>query len=168
MMINRFIRASRVKAVPTQYGVTRRVSSALMLGLVTALTLTIAACGGGGGDSITGPTSPTGSYKLTTVQGKALPYRVYSEVNYTVDVADASVTLNAGGAFTAAMRTEERVDNHLSVYADTVTGNWVLTGSKVDLTVSDGTHTIGTWSGKTLSFTDSSGVTPLTYVYTMQ
>ncbi len=167
MSINRRIRASIVKGLPTQYRLTRRISSMLMLGIVASLTMTIAACGGTGADAVTGPQTITGTYKLSTVQGKGLPYRIYSDVNYSFDVADGSIALNTNGSFTAAIRSEERVENHLSVYADTSTGNWMQTGTKIDLTISDGTHAVGSLSGKTLTFVDSSGVTPLTYVYTL-
>ena len=107
----------------------------LMLGSVTALTLLIAACGG---DSGTGPASVIGSYQLTTVQGKALPYRLFSETNYSLDVADGSIALNGDGNFVATMRSEERVDGHLSVYADTATGKWLLSGAKINFSASDG------------------------------
>jgi hypothetical protein len=167
MMSHRRMRTSPVKALPTQYRLTRRISSMLMLGVVTVLTVAIAACGGSG-DGGTGPSTTTGTYQLTTVQGKALPYRLYSDVNYSVDVADGSVTLTTDGNFLATLRSEERVENHLSVYSDTATGKWALSGSKVDFTLSDGSHTSATLSNHTMTLVDSSGVTPLTYVYTQK
>ena len=169
MSINRRIRASLEKGLPTQYGKTRRISSTLMLGIVTSLTLLIAACSG---DSATSspnaPTSPVGAYQLTTVQGKALPYRMYSDVNYTVDVSDGTISLSGDGNFVATMKSEERVENHLSVYADTAIGKWALNGTNVFLTASDGSKTSGVWAGAKLTLTDSSGVTPSVYVYTMK
>jgi hypothetical protein len=166
MKTNRRMHTSIVKSLTTQYHLTRRTSSTLMLGLVTALTLLIAACGG---DSGTGPSGGVvGSYQLTTVQGKGLPYRLYSDVNYSVDVADGTIAINGDGNFLATMRSEERVENHLSVYADTATGKWSLSGTSIDFLASDGTRTTGKISGKSITLTDSSGVTPVVFVYTQK
>src|SRR5437016_1516493 len=74
MSINRRIRASLVKGLPTEYRVTRRISSMLMLAIVTSITMVIAACGGDSSSGPAAPTNPTGAYQLTTVQGQALPY----------------------------------------------------------------------------------------------
>ena len=165
MMTNRRMHTSIVKSLSTQYRLTRRISSTLMLGLVTALTLLIAACGG---DSSTGPSSVVGNYQLTTVQGKGLPYRLYSDVNYSVDVSDGTIAIKGDGNFVATMRSEERVENHLSVYADTATGKWALSGTNIDFLASDGTRTTGKVSGNSITLTDSSGVTPVVFVYTQK
>jgi hypothetical protein len=165
MMTNRRIRPSIVKVLPTQYRTDSRTTSRWIAPVIAVLVMMIAACGG---DSATGPQSVAGTYGLTTVGGKALPYRMFSDVNYTLDIAQGSIALRGDGSFVAALRSEERVENHLSVYADTATGTWVLSGSKIDLTTSDGMHQSIALGNHTLTVVDSSAVVPLTYVYSMQ
>jgi hypothetical protein len=168
MMTNRRMYPSFVYRLSTQYRNSHALTSRAIAPLVLVATLLLAACGG---DSGTGPATTAtvaGTYNLTTVQGKSLPYRVYSETNYSLDVARGSMLLNSNGSFTAAMRSEERVQSYLSVYDDTATGTWVLNGSKIDITTSDGLKQSAVLSGKTLTVTDSTTVVPLVFVYTMQ
>lgn len=131
-------------------------------GLLLAAAVVALACGG---DSATAPTSPVGAYQLSTVQGKPLPFRLYADTNYSFDIAKGTLSLASDGNFTATFLSEERVEGHLSVYTDTTTGGWVLSGSSITFTASDNSKTKGTWSGRTISLVDSTGVSPVTYVY---
>ncbi|MEO5814675.1 MAG: hypothetical protein ABIT20_05290 [Gemmatimonadaceae bacterium] len=150
----------------TLYGTTRVRTSVRRLALMAVGVLAIACGDAGTGPGAGQPTTPVATYQLTTVQGKALPYRLFSDVNYSVDVAKATLTLSVDGSFLAAFVSEERVENHLSVYTDTTTGGWTQTGTSITFTASDDTKQKGTWSGKTISLVDTTGVAPVTYVYT--
>jgi hypothetical protein len=140
-----------------------RLAARLLVGVV-ALASFVNACGGGdGGTGRSG--SAAGEYTLTSVNAKPLPYRVYSETAYSLDVTSGSIVLKTDGSFQAASRVEERVDNHLSVYADTAVGKWVIGGSTLTFTGSDSTKQGAQWSGSSITLVDSTGVTPLTFVY---
>ncbi len=147
---------------PKRYSTARVRTSVLRRGALLAAAVIAIACGG---ESATAPTSPVGAYQLSTIQGKPLPFRLYSDTNYSFDIAKGTLSLGSDGNFTAAFLSEERVEGHLSVYADTSTGAWALSGTSITFTASDNSKTKGIWSGRTISLVDSTGVTPVTYVY---
>lgn len=131
------------------------------LALLLSLIGMVVACG----DSGTEPVSVTGEYQLSMVNGKALPYRLFSDVGYTVDVTRSSLSLKADGSFLAALTSEERVEGNLSVYVDTAGGRWLQTGNTIKFTTTDSLKSTGTWTGKTLSVIDSGFVVPVVYLY---
>lgn len=130
--------------------------AALLLAVVAA----VAACG----DS-TGPKSPDGDYQLSTVNGRALPYRQFADTNYTVDVTKSSLALNPDGSFLLVLTSEERVESHLSTYVDSTNGTWKLDGDVVTLTTPDSVTQSATWAGTTIAIVDSTTLPPVSYLY---
>lgn len=122
----------------------------------------IAACGG---DSATGPKSAVGMWALTTVNGKALPFRMFADTGFSLDITQSTIDLKADGSFLSTLRSEERVENHLSVYADSGSGKWVLSGSTLTFTAPDSSKQSAAFDGSSITLADSSTVVPLTLVY---
>lgn len=111
------------------------------------------------------PTSPDGDYALSQINGKGLPYRMYSDTNFTLDVTRSALSLKADGSFFVTLTSEERVEGFLSTYVDSVSGVWRQDGAAITLTMSDSTTQRGTWAGTTLSIVDSTAFPVTTYLY---
>jgi hypothetical protein len=121
----------------------------------------VAAC-----SDTSGPSSPDGDYSLSQINGSALPYRMYSDTNYTVDVTRSALSIKGDGSFWVTLTSEERVEGFLSTYVDSAAGVWRQDGEIITLTMSDSTKQKGTWAGSTLAITDSTSVPVTTYLYT--
>lgn len=132
-----------------------------LMAVVVAMVATVVACG----DS-TGPTTPIGAYVLSSVNSKSLPFRLFADTGFTVDITASSLVVNGDGSFLASFRSEERVENNLSVYVDTTTGKWVQAGNAITFTNSDSVKQVATWTGANIAIPDSSSVVPLLYLYT--
>lgn len=128
--------------------------------LVIGLAATVLACG-----DATGPVTPVGDFSLATVNGKPVPYRLFADTGFSLDIAKGTLSLKADGSFLATLRSEERVQNHLSVYADTGTGTWAVVGSTLTFTAPDSSKQTALFAGSGITLIDSSGVAPLTYLY---
>jgi hypothetical protein len=113
----------------------------------------------------TAPATPNGDYALTQINGKGLPYRMFSDTNFTLDVTRSALSLKADGSFFVTLTSEERVEGYLSTYVDSVGGAWRQDGQKITLTMSDSTRQSGTWTGTTLAIVDSTSVPITTYLY---
>jgi hypothetical protein len=124
------------------------------------LAIAVAAC-----TDTSGPKSPDGDYALSQINGKSLPYRMYSDTNFTVDVMKSALSLKTDGTFYVTLTSEERVEGFLSTYVDSVGGVWRQDGEIISLTMSDSTKQSGTWAGTTLAIVDSTAVPITTYLY---
>jgi hypothetical protein len=111
------------------------------------------------------PTSPDGDYALSQINGKGLPYRMYSDTNFTLDVTRSALSLKTDGTFYVTLTSEERVEGFLSTYVDSVGGVWRQAGETITLTMSDSTTQSGTWAGTTLAIVDSTAIPVTTYLY---
>jgi hypothetical protein len=121
----------------------------------------VAAC-----SDTSGPKSPDGDYSLSQINGKALPYRMYSDTNFTVDVTRSALSIKGDGTFWVTLTSDERVEGFLSTYVDSVAGVWRQDAEVITLTMSDSTKQKGVWSGSTLAISDSTTVPVTTYLYT--
>ena len=139
----------------------------------TAATLVIAACGKSDSPSQpAGPSpadSPAGSFSLTTINAKPLPYMMYSDTNYTVEVSAGSFLLQTSAKFIATITSRETVLGHVSVYVDSASGTWahpVATPTSVVFTGIDGSTQTATCDGKKLTLAVVDGMITTTYVCT--
>ncbi|HEU4721760.1 MAG TPA: hypothetical protein VFS59_10400 [Gemmatimonadaceae bacterium] len=122
--------------------------------------VTVAAC-----TDTSAPLSPDGDYALSQINGKGLPYRMYSDTNFTLDVTRSALSLKTDGTFYVTLTSEERVEGFLSTYVDSVGGVWRQDGEAITLTMSDSTRQSGTWAGTTLTIVDATTVPSTTYLY---
>ena len=138
-----------------------RLDRALRLVAFVLAVVAVAAC-----SDTSGPKSPDGDYALSQINGKGLPYRMYADTNYTVDVTRSALSIKGDGSFWVTLTSEERVEGFLSTYVDSAAGVWRQDGEIITLTMSDSTKQKGTWSGSTLAITDSTTAPVTTYLYT--
>ena len=122
-------------------------------------------------DSSTGPdapTTPVGSYSLSSFNGKNVPVTLFSDTNYLVTLATASLSLTADGNYQAISTIRETVLGHLSTYVDTTNGTWVEGAARALVFTDrlDGRKVSGSWAGFNLTLADSSEGTVNTAVYT--
>lgn len=137
-----------------------RLARVSRLAAFVLAVVAVAAC-----SDTSGPKSPDGDYALSQINGKSLPYRMYSDTNFTLDVTRSAMSLKADGSFWVTLTSEERVEGFLSTYVDSAAGVWRQDGEIITLTMSDSTKQKGTWAGSTLAITDSTTVPVTTYLY---
>jgi hypothetical protein len=132
-------------------------------------TAVLGACG----DS--GPTEPAGSpsdpvagtFALTTVNAEGLPFSVFNDAGYKLEITKGTVALDTAGTFIISTTTRETVAGNVSVYADTARGTWTQNEGAVALTIAPGGPTGNAeWDGRRLTLVETDGISSTTYVYT--
>jgi hypothetical protein len=138
------------------------------LTLVVALIYTVAC----GKDSATAPVGnpndpAAGSFALTSVDARALPFAILSDSFYKLEVTAGTAVLQATGSFIMPLTTRETVAGHASVYVDTTRGTWTQAAGSISLTATPGAVTTNaTWDGRHLTVMFEIGPSTNTYVYT--
>lgn len=125
-----------------------------------AALVTIALAGGcsDGGATDPGPPAPSpndpvaGAFALATVNTRALPFPIFAEAGFTLELTQSQLTLQAGGQFVLAITTVETVAGFPSTYQDTTRGSWTQNAGSVALNATDGTVAAATWDGRQLGF----------------
>jgi hypothetical protein len=146
--------------------------SIVLLGVVLAVVVvacsgskdaTTAPTGGGGGSGT--PGSPAGSFALSTVNAKPLPYMMFSDTGYTLETTGGTFALQAGGKFTATITSRETIVGIVSIYVDSTFGTWSnSTPSTIIFTnTADGTTQNATWDGTKMTIMDASSSSTLVY-----
>ena len=142
------------------------------------VTLALIACAGGAAacnkDSPTeieppgDPNEPAaGTFALSTVDAKALPYTVLADTGYSIEVTAGTAVLDTNHTFLMPLTTRETVAGFVSTYVDTTRGTWTQNVGAITLTVGS-TPAGATWDGRRLTVMWSIGPVINTYVYTKQ
>jgi hypothetical protein len=132
----------------------------------------LAALGACGSDSTTGPgtdpipTTPVGSYTITSVNGKGLPVALFAEASYTYEVTNGTIALTNDGKYSVVTTFRQTLPGSTSAFVDSTGGTWVRTGSNIQLTnTQDGSLDTATWDKGILTFVEVDGKVTTTYVY---
>lgn len=114
------------------------------------------------------PNTPAaGTFALTKVDTKALPFEILSDSFYKLEVTAGSAVLQTTGQFIMPLTTRETVAGHASTYVDTTRGTWSQVAGAITLVVTPGsTSSNAAWDGKRLTVMFAIGPTANTYVYT--
>jgi len=162
-----------MKESRTAYGTSRwTIGRAPTLGRVAlcAALAWIAACGSdttGPGNAPPPPSSPVGSYTISTVNGKSLPVAIYSEVNYTYEVTTGNIGLTNDGKYSLVTTYRQTIPGNVETFVDSTGGTWLLSGTTISLTDGqDGSTGQITWATNQLSFAIVDGKVTNTFVYT--
>lgn len=131
------------------------------------MVLALGACAG---DGATGPGAgtPEGNYTLSTVDAKALPYMMYSDTGYTLEVMSGSLTVSAGGKWVARATTRETVAGFVSTYTDSTFGTWTTASSGSTVTLLNTETSVAasaTWTTSDITVTEVDGTVSRKIVY---
>ncbi len=102
----------------------RTVTTAVLL-----VTLTTACSKGEGATGpVTPPPPPTpvGGYTLRTIDAKVMPYAMYTEPDYTLEVISGTLSVTANGKWVSKSVARETVAGNISTYSDSTFGTWSL------------------------------------------
>lgn len=139
---------------------------------VLAITLTTACSKG---DSVTGPApappppaTPVGSYTLSTIDAKALPYTMFADTGYTLEVTSGTLSIATTGKWVSKIVTRETVAGNVSTYTDSTFGNWTVpAGSTIAVmtNVETGVTSNATWTAIDVTVNDVDGTVTRKIVY---
>ncbi len=78
-------------------------------------------------ESATGPSTPAtpeGSFSLSMIDTKALPYSMFADTGYALDVMSGSLSITPDRKWVSRMTTRETVAGNVSTYSDSTFGTW--------------------------------------------
>lgn len=125
-----------------------------VFGRLCAVALLAFAAACGGGDGVSEPVSVAGTYTLQSVNGAPLPFVLFDESGYKLELTAASYVLTGAGTFTNSATFRETEGGAVLTSTETFTGQYTLSASIVTFTDSDGEVYTGTISGGNLVFND--------------
>jgi len=151
---------------------------ALVACVLAGAVVGVVACGGdaptSSGTTTSPPptTSPAGTYAISTINTKALPVAVIADSGFTWEVTAGSMALTSDGKYLAVETFRQTVPGDVSVFVDTTTGTWALSGNVVTFTntldIPPSTFT-ATWASTgTLTLSELDGKNTNTFVYAIQ
>lgn len=118
------------------------------------------------GESATGPSipvTPEGSFTLSTIDSKVLPYSMFADTGYTLEVMSGTLSVTPDHKWVSRMTTRETVAGNVSTYSDSAFGTWSASqGSTTASLLNAETSVISnaTWTSTDITITDvNSGVT---------
>lgn len=106
------------------------------------------------------PATPVGTYTLSSVDSKSLPYMMYSDTGYTLELSSGTLSITTGGRWTSKVVSKETVAGNVSTYSDSTFGTWAL-GTAVTTAVftnaESGATSAVTWTAKDVTVNDVDG-----------
>lgn len=134
--------------------------------MTSVLLLATVACIVSKDDSPTAPTNASlaGTWTLQTVNGNPLPFTIYQDGTEKDDLVGDVITVTASGTFTELSTVRYTANGQTFVDTYEYSGTYVLTGTSVTYTFSDGGSRAAAISGNTFSLVDAN----LVYVYKKQ
>lgn len=139
-----------------------------MLALVSSAAIT-GACNKDSPTEVELPGDPNepaaGSFTLSSVDQKGLPYKVLSDEGYSIEVTAGTAVLDTNHTFLMPLTTRETVAGFQSTYVDTTRGTWSQDAGVITLTVGTIPAT-AQWDGRRLTVNWTIGPVVNTYVYT--
>jgi hypothetical protein len=153
------------------------MSRASLRPILLAALVAVASAAACNKDSITAPIEEVldpnapaaGTFALTRVDSKALPFAVLADSFYSIEVTAGSALLEASGQFIMPLTTRETVAGSASTYVDTTRGTWTQSGGAIMLTVQPGSvASSAMWDGRNLTVMFAIGPSTNTYVYRRQ
>ena len=149
-----------------------RAARWLTLGAAALLAITTACSGG---DKVTAPgtpgpppATPVGSYTLNTVDAKTLPWTMYADTGYTLEIQSGTLSITVNGKWVSKVVTRETVAGFASTYNDSTFGSWaVATGSTIAVLTNAETNTTSsaTWTATEATVVQLDGATSRTIKY---
>ncbi len=147
-----------------------------VLGIVA--TFVLAACGGSS-DSPSAPTTqkdPVGSYAISTINGKALPFALVTSDTgnlFKYEVLSGTAALTSDGKYLLVYDYRQTVLSAVEDFVDTLRGTWSQSGTTLTLVSAQDQTSVdhADWnSAGTLTFTEiaANGTDSLKFLYTIK
>jgi hypothetical protein len=131
----------------------------------------IAACKG----DATGPgvpRTPVGNYAMTSINQRTLPFPMYSDTLYSLDVESGTLAITTDGKWWAKTTTRENVAGNISTYVDSTFGTWTQpsgsTSTAVLLNTETQTTANASWTSSDLTLVQVESGTTYTILYRRQ
>lgn len=105
---------------------------------------------------------------MSTVNGKPLPFTMFSDTNYRYEVTAGTLSLTGDGKATVWMTYRQTVVTNVETFVDSSSGTWTRSGSAVSFAWPDSSHETATWANGQLSVAHVDGSVTTTYVYTLK
>jgi len=109
-----------------------------------------------------------GSYTLSTMNGKGLPFTMYSDTNYKYEVTAGSLALTGDGKFSVVTTSRQTVGTNVETFVDSSGGTWKQTGAGISFVGDDSTTSSGTLASNQLTVTQVDGNVTTTAVYALK
>ena len=93
-----------------------------------------------------------GTFTLSTVNTQPLPYALFNDSGFRLEIASSTMAMQAGGQFVMAVTTREIVAGFASTFVDSTSGTWTQNRGAVTLTATGGESSSATWDGVRLAF----------------
>ena len=136
------------------------------------VVLAVTACSKGEGATGPGiPATPQGNYSLRTIDTKALPYTMYADTGYTLEIESGTLTVTTGGRWVSKIVQRETVAGTVSTYSDSTFGIWALPmgstapGTATFLNAETNVSTTVTWTATDITIDDKDGAVIRRVVY---
>lgn len=106
-----------------------------------------------------------GNFTLNTVNNASLPFVMFNDGGFSLEIASSTVEMQQGGQFVMVLTTREVVVDFASFFVDTMRGTWTQNVGNVVLNGDDGNSASAVWNGTQLAFPmeGESGVLQLVY-----
>ena len=141
------------------------------VGACLALLAVTACSKGEGATGPSVPTTPQGDYSLRTIDAKALPYTMYADTGYTLEIQSGTLTVTTGGRWVSKIVQRETVAGTVSTYSDSTFGIWALPmgstapGTATFLNAETNVSTTVTWTATDITIDDKDGAVIRRVVY---
>lgn len=125
--------------------------------------IAMAACGGN--DGINEPETIAGKYVLKTVNNQPMPFVVFEEPGYKLEVTYSDYVLSNNGTFTNNVTWRETDQGVVTTEQDASSGTYTANGSTLSFVSPDGDPFQGTLAGNKLTVTVSEDGLTVVAVY---
>jgi hypothetical protein len=114
------------------------------------------------------PATPVGTYTLSSIDAKSMPYMMYSDTGYTLELSSGTLSVTTGGRWVSKVVSKETVAGNVSTYTDSTFGTWAL-GTAATTAVFTNTETSSTstvtWTAKDVTVNDVDGTVTRKILY---
>jgi hypothetical protein len=144
--------------------------------LAALTTLWLGACGSDGGttgpngpngpNGPSAPATPEGNFTLNMIDSKTLPFSMYADTGYTLEIMGGSIAITANGKWVSKITSRETVAGFASTYNDSTFGTWVVSGTTASFTNTE-TAVVSnvTWTASDVTVNEVSGSVTRKIVY---
>jgi len=109
-----------------------------------------------------------GSYTISTMNGKGLPFTMFSDTNYKYEVTAGSLALTGDGKFSVVTTYRQTVASNIETFVDSSGGTWKQTAATLSFVADDSTTSTATWANNQLTVTQVDGSVTKTVGYTLK